>query len=171
MDLNIAQHLPPHFADTSKVWVYQASRQLMISEALQLDDMFKSFTEGWQSHGDPVKGAALLLFGRFVILMADETQTSLGGCSTDSSLRFIKSIEQKFSIQLLNRQLLAFIVKDKIETLPLAQLEHAIQNNFIGPDTLYFNNTLLTKAQLINEWIVPASQSWLAGRFASLEPK
>ncbi len=137
-----------------------------VSEALQIEDMFHAFTQSWNSHGTPVKGSAHLFFGRFIVLIADETATGVSGCSTDSSVRLIKSIEAKFNNNLFDRQMLAFVVKDKIEVLPLAHLNHAINNNFITPDTLYFNNTVLTKEQLENEWIVAAEDSWLKTKFS-----
>ncbi|MBC7937437.1 MAG: hypothetical protein H7Y86_18990 [Rhizobacter sp.] len=165
MTLNIQQHLPQDFNPDSKVWVYQASRLFFIIEALEMEDMLKEFTDNWHSHGTPVKGFATLIFGRFIILMADESATGVSGCSTDSSVRLIKSIEQKFDNHLFDRQLLAFILKDKIEMLPLSQLTYAIENKFVNSNTLYFNNTITTKKQLETEWIVAAGESWLAKKF------
>ena len=65
-------------------------------------------------------------------------------------------------MDLFNRQNLAFIVKDKIQLLPLSQLNYAVENNFINADTLYFNNTVLTKKELLEKWIVPVKESWLS---------
>ena len=166
MDLDIQQHLPEDFNPGSKVWIYQASRLFFISEALEMEDMLKEFTDNWHSHGTPVKGFASLFFGRFIVLMADESATGVSGCSTDSSVRLIKSIEKKFNNDLFDRQLLAFIVKDKIEMLPLSQLNYAIENKFVDSNTLYFNNTITTKKQLETEWIVAAGESWLGRKFA-----
>ncbi len=133
----------------------------LISEAFELEDMLKDFVQNWASHGSPVKGYANLFFGQFIFFMADESATAVGGCSTDSSVRLVKSIERKFNVDLFNRQTLAFIVKDKIEQIPLSQLSYAIENNFINGQTLYFNNTVLTKKQLIENWITPINNSWL----------
>lgn len=168
MDLDIQQHLPEDFNPGSKVWIYQASRLFMISEALEMEDMLISFVANWKSHGTPVKGFAQLLFGRFIILMADESATGVSGCSTDSSVHLIKDIEKKFNNELFNRQFLAFIIKDKIELLPLSQLQYAIENNFVNGNTLYFNNTVTTKQQLETEWIIQAGASWLKNKFATL---
>ncbi|HVY74859.1 MAG TPA: hypothetical protein VG890_08530, partial [Puia sp.] len=66
--------------------------------------------------------------------------------------------------QLFDRQSLAFLVKDKIELLPYAQLNYAAENGFITPDTLYFNNTVQTKKELDNHWIIPVKESWLKSR-------
>src|SRR3984885_6345297 len=145
MNFNFQELVPADFADNSRVWVYQSSRLFLLSEALEIEEKLNAFTASWKSHGATVKGYANLFFGQFIVLMADETATGVSGCSTDSSVRLIKDIEQTFNVQLFERQTLAFIVKDKIQLLPLSQLSYAVENNFIDGDTLYFNNLVLTK--------------------------
>ena len=164
MDIDITEHIPDDFADNSRVWIYQSSRLFFISEALEMEDMLNEFAANWKSHGTPVKGFANLFFGRFIVLMADETATGVSGCSTDSSVHLIKSIEEKYKVQMFDRQNLAFIVKDKIEVIPLSQLEYAVENNFINADTFYFNNTILSKKEMVEKWIIPVKDSWLAKR-------
>ena len=161
MDLNFQQHLPEDFHDDSRVWIYQSSRMFLMSEALEMEDMLQEFVQNWNSHGAPVKGYANLFFGRFLIFMADETATGVSGCSTDSSVRLVKTIESKFKVDMFNRQSLAFVVKDKIEQVPLSQLSYAFENKFINEETLYFNNTILIKKQLLENWIIPIKDSWL----------
>ena len=161
MDLNFQQHLPTDFHDSSRVWIYQSSRLFLISEALEMEDILQEFVHNWNSHGTPVKGYANLFFGRFIIFIADETAAGVSGCSTDSSVRVIKTIESKFKVDMFNRQSLAFIVKDKIEYIPLSQLSYAFENKFVDEETLYFNNTVLTKKQLEDNWIIPVKNSWL----------
>ena len=166
MDISFEHILPTNFDDHSKVWIYQSSRRFAMSEALEMEEMMQEFVEGWNSHGTPVKGYANLLFGQFVILMADETATGVSGCSTDSSVHLIKKIEQTFKVNMFDRLNLAFVIKDKIELLPLAQLNYALENNFIIRDTLYFNNLVSTKKDLLQKWIVPAKESWLANKLS-----
>lgn len=161
MQKDYLSSLPQHFNPLSKVWIYQSSRLFSISEALQLEVMLEDFVLQWKSHGTPVKGYGNLFFGQFIVLMADETATGVSGCSTDSSVHLIKNIEKNFQVDLFNRQNLAFIVKDKVQLLPLSQLEYAFENNFISPETLYFNNLVATKSELENNWIIPVQQSWL----------
>ncbi|MBC7887649.1 MAG: hypothetical protein H7Z13_07150 [Ferruginibacter sp.] len=164
MKLQFQDQVPTGFNDASRVWIYQCNRLFLLNEALQIEKMLEQFVKGWTSHGAGVTGYANLFFGQFIVLLADETSTSVGGCSTDSSVRMIKEIEQKMSVQLFERQTLAFVVKDKIQLLPLSQLNYAIQNNFIDGETLYFNNTVLTKKELFQNWIIPIKNSWLAKR-------
>lgn len=164
MNLEYKHLLPEDFDEGSRVWIYQGSRLFMLSEALEIESMLEQFTDRWQSHGTPVKGYGNLFFGQFIILMADETASGVSGCSTDSSVRLIKEIEQRFNVNMFDRQMLAFFVKDKIQLLPLSQLGYAMQNNFISPDTPYFNNLVQTKSELENNWIIPIKDSWLAKR-------
>jgi len=164
MNFDYRDTIPAGFHDTSRVWVYQSSRVFTISEAFQIETILNNFTSNWNSHGIPVKGYANLLFGQFIIIMADETATGVSGCSTDSSVRVIKEIEQTFKVDMFNRQMLAFYIKDKVQLLPMAQLNYAIANDHITPDTLYFNNLVSTKDQLMQNWIIPIRQSWLASR-------
>lgn len=156
--------IPAGFAADSRVWVYQSSRLFMMSEALHIEDLLNNFVANWQSHGAPVKGYANLFFGQFVVLMADERATGVSGCSTDSSVRLIKQIEELFKVNMFDRTTLAFMVKDKVQMLPLTQLQYAINNSFITPDTIYFNNLVQTKDELENKWLLPVKESWLAKR-------
>jgi hypothetical protein len=40
----------------------------------------------------------------------------------------------------------------------------------VDENTLYFNNTILTKAELETKWIIPLKDSWLASKFPMLSP-
>lgn len=168
MNLNYKELLPVGFKPTSRVWIYQSSRLLSMGEALDAEEKINSFAEQWQSHGSDVKAAGFLFFGQFVILMADETHAMVSGCSTDSSVRFIKLLENAYNVSFFDRTNLAFIIKDKIQLLPYAQLQYAFERKFITPDTLYFNNLVATKADLEDKWIIPLKESWLADRLGIL---
>ncbi len=77
------------------VWVYQVQQALTLNEAFQVEDILKTFTSNWNSHGTPVKGYANLFFlVSSSYLVADETAHGVSGCSTDSSVRVIKDIEK-----------------------------------------------------------------------------
>lgn len=164
MNLAYKHLLPEGFADESRVWIYQSSRMFTLSEALEIEELLNKFTAEWRSHGADVDAYGNLFFGQFILLMADETRVGVGGCSTDSSVRFIKVIGEKFGVDFFNRTNLAFVVKDKIQLLPMSQLSYAVQNFFIDANTLYFNNLVQTRKELEEKWIVPIKDSWLASK-------
>jgi len=166
MNLEYKHLLENNFHSDSRVWVYQSSRLFALSEALEIELMLKNFAAEWKSHGVPVKGAGYLFFGQFIILMADETATGVSGCSTDSSVRLIKNIEQSFGVNMFDRLNLAFVINDKVQLLPMTQLQYAYDNQFINADTLYFNNLVQTKEELEENWQIPIRQSWLAKKIS-----
>jgi hypothetical protein len=154
--------LPSDFGADSRVWIYQSNRLFSLHEALQIEEVLKNFVSTWHSHGTPVTGYANLFFGQFIVLIADETRSGVSGCSTDSSVRMMKDIEQMFNVSLFDRLLLGFIVKERVQMIPMAQLSYALENNFIESSTLYFNNTILTLQQLRESWLIPLKDSWVA---------
>jgi hypothetical protein len=162
MNTEYRELLPEGFDENSRVWVYQSNRLFTLNEAFQIEDLLKAFVADWNSHGIPVKGYANLFFGQFIVLIADETAHGVSGCSTDSSVRVIKEIEKMFNVNLFDRLLLAFLMKERVQVIPISQLAYALENNFIEPSCLYFNNTVQTLIQLKNNWLIPVKDSWLA---------
>ena len=165
MKVHLPNILPANFNKESKVWIYQADRIFTMPEIFKIEPHLENFADNWTSHGARVKGFATVLYGQFIIIMADETATTVGGCSTDSSVHVIKEIEQMTGVKLFNRELLAFWVKDKVQTIPMAQVGYALENGLLQNDTLYFNNLVNTKADMEANWLQPISASWLAKKY------
>ncbi len=165
MNLQFQHHIPDHFNMDSRVWIYQSNRAFTIEETINIEGMLSNFTANWQSHSAQVKGFGNVFFGHFIILMADETASGVSGCSTDSSVRLIKNIEQDYGVEMFNRQNLAFIIHERIQLIPLADIGIALETNMINENTLYFNNTVLHKKDLIEKWIIPVKESWLNQKF------
>jgi hypothetical protein len=69
-------------------------------------------------------------------------------------------------VNLFDRLLLGFLVKDKLQLLPMAQLSYALEKGFIDENTLYVNNTVLTKGEMEENWLVPLKESWLAKKLS-----
>jgi hypothetical protein len=162
--------LPGDFAGNSRVWIYQCHRLFTLSEALQIEEMLEGFVKDWKSHGTPVKGYGNLFYGQFIVLMADETASGVSGCSTDGSVRLIREIAELFQVDLFDRLGLAFFIREKVQIVPMAQLPYALENGFVNAETLYFNNTVQTKEELEEKWIIPVKDSWLAGKYLKSVP-
>lgn len=168
MNLAYKHLIPEDFSESSRVWIYQSPRIFSLTEALDIEKTIDEFISGWQSHGTPVKGFGTIFFGQFIVLMADEEVTGVSGCSTDSSVRLIKSIEVNHGVNLFDRTTLAFCIKEKIQLIPMNQLEYAIQNGFIGTETIFLDNSIQNKHALLHEWFKPAKDSWIGRRFSFL---
>ena len=160
----LANLLPHDFAGNARVWIYQSSRAFIEKEEKEINEQLFQFYSQWQAHGAPVKGWARLLFRQFIVMMADETDVEVSGCSTDSSVRVVKSIERQYDVNFFDRMMITFLVKNKAEMLPFSQVQYAIDKGYINKDTLVFNNIATTQQELLDTWLVPLSESWLAGR-------
>jgi hypothetical protein len=158
------KRIPADFADEARVWIYQSSRPFNEQEEREIEEQLYQFYTQWLSHGDQVKGWSGLFFHQFIVIMADETETAVGGCSTDSSVRMIKSIERQYNVQMFDRMTITFLMDEKPQMLPYGQIQYAIDNGYIRKDTLMFDNTLTSKQALLSRWLTPLAGSWLAGR-------
>ena len=165
MQTLLEQQLPLDFAADSRVWIYQCNRAFREKEVLEINEQLLQFYEQWESHGKKVKAWAGILFNQFIVMMADEKASALvGGCSIDSSVRIIKSLEHQYGIQLFDRMSISFLIEDKVQMLPLQQIKYAAEKGYINKDTLFYNNAITTKEEMLHSWLVPIHESWLANR-------
>ncbi len=166
MNTDISKIIPQDFNDNSRVWIYQNPALFNNEQISEIENTLMSFLQTWNAHGAPVKGFAKVMFNKFIIIMADETATQVSGCSTDSFQRKIKEIQSTYNVDLFNRLDLTFIIDEDLVNLNLSNLENSISNQQVNINTPYFNNTVLTKKELMNNWIIPAGKSWLNNYFS-----
>lgn len=160
------QQIPADFSPESRAWVYQSSRRFTEQQQREIDEQLEQFYLQWTSHGSQVKGWAKLLFGQFIVVLADEQGDPLCGRSMDGMMRTIKSMEKQYDAQFFDRLTLTFWVKDSPQMLPLSQVEYALEKGYIHADTLFFNNAITTKAELLTQWMIPLKESWLASKLS-----
>lgn len=147
--------------DNAKVWVYQSTRPFTMAEAITIRKHINSFVDQWTSHKAGVTGWGDLLHNRFVILMADESEVKPSGCSIDSSVRFVKGLEQEMKTQFFDRWNIAYIKNNEVLSCNKEELCKLVESGEINDDTVVFNNLVQNKAELLNNWQIPYSQSWL----------
>ncbi len=156
--------LPSDFDDNSRVWVYQSSRPFAEKEQTEINEQLLQFYSQWTAHGAVVKGWARILFAQFIVFIADETDVQVSGCSTDTSVRVIKSIERQYNVNMFDRLTITFLKNNKAEMLPFNLVQYALDKGFINHRTYIFNNVVTTKKELLERWLVPLNKSWLAER-------
>lgn len=158
--LNTTDLLQP-FANHSRVWIYQSSRELNENEVKLAQNAGNNFVKEWNAHGATLQSGFLVLYNQFIVLVADETAVKASGCSIDSSVRLIRALEQQFNIDLLDRINLAY--RDEsgtIKTLHMNNFREAIAAGKITPETVVFNNLVETVEKMKYQWEVPAGESW-----------
>ena len=161
--------LPFNFNPQSKVWVFQSNRAFTNAEAEEINKQLEQFTATWKSHGAAVTGYATLFFNQFIVLLADETNTGVSGCSTDSAVKLIQQIGIQYTIDFFDRLMMAFVIDEKIKLIPLQQLQTAFDDGTICMHTLYCNNTILTKNEFDTKWLIPIADSWLQKKLMQIK--
>lgn len=153
------------FHPTSKVWIYQSNRDFTAAELNEIGSALEAFSKEWTSHKMEVKATGVILMNRFIVLVADESLNLVGGCSIDSSVKFIREIENHFAITLLDRTKMMFESEGVMKEISLNQLEENISAGIIEPETIYFNNTVTTLDEMKSKWQQTVKDSWMASRF------
>lgn len=149
-----------NLADYSRVWVYQSDRKLNDSEVREIKIHGNNFIEDWAAHGSDLQAAFEVFYNHFIVLFADESQVKASGCSIDSSVRFIKGIEQAYKLDLFNRLNIAFKKGNIINMLPMSEFSAALKNGELNENTIVFNNLVETKSDFETKWEVAIKDSW-----------
>ena len=149
-----------NFSENSRVWVYQANRNLAPEELNAIQERLDAFTASWEAHGKVLKAAAAIQYNRFIIFMVDEAQASVTGCSIDKSVAVLKTIEQEFNLSLFDRMQIAYRDENGIQVCSKPAFETLIAKGLVTEDTVVFNNLAQTYEALKTAWEVPAKHSW-----------
>jgi hypothetical protein len=150
-------------AEDSRVWVYQSSRDLSAQEISKIAIELKVFLESWTSHNKPIKAACQINYNRFIIIAVDKDfETS--GCSIDTSVGFMRLLEKKYKVDLLEKTNIAYKTDDEIKYTSLADFKTLVINKFVNKDTVVFNNLVSTIFEYNNSWETTIKNSW-HGRF------
>jgi hypothetical protein len=155
------EQLPPQ----ARIWIYQSDREFTPAEANEIQEKIKSFVTDWSAHGKALLASGLLLHNRFVILGTDADVTAPSGCSIDSSVQFIRELEQTYRVSLFDRTHLAFKVNGEIQIHSLTEMPVAVASGEISAETPYFDNLVGEAGALKNDWLKPAGKSWLRKYF------
>ncbi len=147
-------------AGESRVWIYQSSRNLANDEVAQIMKYGQEFIDNWAAHGADLRAAIEIFHNRFIVLFADESQVQASGCSIDSSVHFMKKIQEAYGIDLFDRLDIAFRTTHGIDTLRMNDFQTALSNGQLSEETLVFNNLVENKSDFESKWEVPVKESW-----------
>jgi hypothetical protein len=100
-----------------------------------------------------------------LVMMVDEDAGSASGCSIDSSVAQIRSIEQKLNINLFDRMNLAYLNSDGLlETVHANKVSDAYEHGGLTEETTVFNNMITSYLELQANWRIPLIKSWAGSR-------
>ncbi|MCK0159292.1 ABC transporter ATPase [Allomuricauda sp. F6463D] len=148
--------------DNARVWIYQANRSFTETEINEVKDSVTEFLKEWTAHGSQLQAGFEIKYKRFIVIGLDQTTASASGCSIDASVHFIQSLEKKYNVELLDRMNVSFKQGEYIAYKPLKDFKKLAKAKSVSPNTIVFNNLVATKQEYLENWEVPACESWHA---------
>lgn len=148
--------LPEH----SRIWIYQSNRSFTDNEIQEIEADLTNFLKEWTAHGSHLHAGFEMKYKRFIVIGLDQTNASASGCSIDASVHFMQSLEKKYSVELLDRMNVSFKQGDFIAYKPLKDFKKMAKDKAVSANTIVFNNLVATKQEYLENWEVPAGESW-----------
>ena len=146
--------------EESKIWIYQSNRKFSDEEFSEIESDLQSFVENWAAHGTSLEASFQLKYNRFIILAVNQETQAATGCSIDDSVRFIQQLEQKYSVDLLDKMNVTYKLGEHIAHKPLTEFKKMAKDKAVSGNTIVFNNLVNTVGEWNEYWEVPAAESW-----------
>ncbi|HEM49574.1 MAG TPA: hypothetical protein ENO27_05125 [Caldithrix sp.] len=146
------------FSDRARIWIYGFRDALTDNELSIVKNEIENFVTNWKSHKYPVKGSYEILLNRFVILAAE---SSVSGCSIDSSVSVFKKLRDEHKLDALNQDLVFYKNGTGISALSRGEFQNLVNDDKIASDTVVYNMTpTMLGVFRAGQWEIPFAKSW-----------
>ena len=146
--------------DDSRIWIYQSNRKFSDQEMAEIEQELQRFVEEWTAHGDNLEASFVTKYNRFIVLAVNQDVYPVTGCSIDSSVRFIQNLEQKYSVDLLDKMNVTYKTGEFVAYKTLLDFRKMAKEKAVNSETIVFNNLVNTVGEFKEYWEVPAAESW-----------
>jgi hypothetical protein len=149
------------FPESARVWIYQGDKNLSQSVVPGVDAQIGHFAKMWTSHNVALKATGALVRNRFLVLVVNDMQTGVGGCSIDSSVQFVRNLGEECDVDFMDRMNFAYLESDEVRTVHKDELPGLYATGKVDDETLFFDNLVSTKKDFIENWLKPLGDSWM----------
>ena len=146
--------------ENSRIWIYQAARSFTPQEIKAISKEIQAFLENWKAHGVSLKAAFEIKYKRFIIIGLDQSHQIATGCSIDSSVTFIKKLETKYKVNLLDKLNVSYKQGDYIAYKSLKDFIKMAKDKAVTKNTIVFNNLVNDIREYKTQWETPITNSW-----------
>ncbi|HBY67318.1 MAG TPA: ABC transporter ATPase [Flavobacteriaceae bacterium] len=146
--------------DDSRIWIYQTNRKFTDEETVEIEAKTASFLKEWTAHGSDLQAGFEIKYNRFIVIGLNQSIASASGCSIDASVHFIQSLEKEYNVDLMDKMNVTFYSGDYIAHKPLSDFRKMAKSKSVSKNTVVFNNLVNTKEEYLENWEVPAKESW-----------
>jgi hypothetical protein len=148
--------------NTNRIWIYLSDNPFNQQTKTDLKTAIQNFLLSWNAHGKALSASYEIRHHHFIIIKADEAQYSASGCSIDKQLQFIKELEKKHNLSLLNRLMVAYKNGNEILLTHSSKIPELLTQGLINENTTVFNIALSTEEELNTSFELPLKQTWLS---------
>lgn len=146
--------------NNSRIWIYQCNRKLSDDEVASIANQTEVFLKEWTAHGTDLEAGLEMKYNRFIVLGLNQANASASGCSIDASVRFIQQLEKQFDVDFLDKMNVTFYNGKYIAFKTLSDFKKMAKARSVSSNTVVFNNLVNTKEEYLENWEVPAKESW-----------
>lgn len=147
-------------SDDARLWIYQNNEVIGDEKIVQINNDIDEFTSGWAAHQQPLASYGRVYHNRFIVLMVDEHINAASGCSIDSSVAFIRMLEEKYDLSLFDRLTFSYEKEGDIHTVSKQQFSALYRKGAIDEETMVFDTLIKKKADL-QHWQKPLGSTWV----------
>ena len=145
-----------------RIWIYTISKLLTEDQLTELKNRCHNFVSTWTAHEVSLDASFELYKNRLLIFKVNEANYNASGCSIDKQVRLVKELEQAFSVELLNRLLVAYESNEEVVIVKQSEIASLLQNGTISENTLVFDNTISQSTDLTGNWKRPLKETYLS---------
>jgi hypothetical protein len=146
--------------ETARIWIYQCNRSFSDSELEEISKKLSLFLESWTAHGADLQSGFEIKYKRFIIIALNQQMNAATGCSIDSSVKFIQELEAVYKVDLMDKMNVSYKQGDYVAYKTLTDFKKMAKDKAVSKNTIVFNNLVNSKAEYLEFWEVPASESW-----------
>ena len=147
-------------SNEAKVWVYPSSRKFYPAEIPEIEQQLKKFVENWKLEDENFKVSYQFLYNRFIILVADDSETALTNADIDASVAFILQLQETYKVALLDKMNACFKQGEYVQYKELKDFKKLLKNKAVTAKTIIFDNLINNKEDLENYWELAIEDSW-----------
>ncbi|PQJ76887.1 ABC transporter ATPase [Polaribacter glomeratus] len=146
--------------EDAKVWVYPSSRKFYPTEIEEIEQKVKTFVENWKADDENFKASYQFLHNRFIIFVADVSETTITNADIDASVSFILELQETYKVELLDKMNACFKQGEFVQYKELKDFKKLVKNKAVTGKTIIFDNLINNKEDLENFWEISIENSW-----------
>jgi hypothetical protein len=147
-------------SEDAKVWIYPSNRKFYPTEIEEVEQKIKTFVENWKTEDENFKASYQFLYNRFIIFIADVSETTISNADVDTSVSFILQLQETYKVELLDKMNACFKQGEFVQYKELKDFKKLVKNKAVTGKTIIFDNLINNKEDLENFWEIALENSW-----------